>query len=170
MTAHTSKTQKPLEPITVCDILGKHALFLSIILLSTEPLNSGFASALRPDQPPFVVIYCANQGEPNCCGDRLRFNATVGNVDPSDKLRYIWSLTKGRILSGQGTSSIEIDASDAKKQPIVVTLDVEVTIQVSTRGRKRGSKGVVRTSTVACTSPDRPTKPCSWRRDGMLLK
>ena len=103
--------------------MSKYSFFLGLVLLATAPLNPGFASVVLPDQPPVVDISCANQGAAPCCGDHLRFDATVGGVDPSDKLRYIWSLTKGRIRSGQETSAIEIDAGDAKEQPIMVTLD-----------------------------------------------
>jgi hypothetical protein len=85
--------------------------------------------------------------------NRLRFDATVGNVDLDDKLSYAWSLTKGRILSGQGTSSIEIDASDAREQPIMVTLEVGFTYEVSIRGRKQKRRGVVSASYQTCTFP-----------------
>jgi hypothetical protein len=138
--------------------MNKHAFFLGIIWLATAPLNPEFATVLPPDQPPVVVISCANQGAPPCCGDHLRFDATVGGVDPSDKLRYIWSLTKGRIRSGQETSSIEIDASDAKEQPIMVTLEVAFTYEVRGRGRKRRLRDVVSASYLTCTFPAPPNK------------
>ena len=141
--------------------MTKHAFFLSIVLLATAPLHPEFATVALPDQPPVVVIYCATQGDPPCCGDHLKFDASVGNVDPNDKLRYVWSMTKGRIRSGQGTSSIEVDASDAKGQPILVTLEVVVTIQVNTRGRKRRYGGVASASYQTCPVPRHPTKACS---------
>jgi hypothetical protein len=132
--------------------------FLDLIFLATAVLTPGLSSIPPPEQPPVVVVSCANQGSPPCCGNRLRFDATVGNVDPDDKLSYAWSLTKGRILSGQGTSSIEIDASDAREQPIMVTLEVGFTYEVRVRGRKQRRRGVVSASNQTCTFPAPPNK------------
>lgn len=131
--------------------------FLDVIFLAAAVLTPHLLSIPLPEQPPLVVVSCANQGSPPCCGSRLRFDATVGNVDPHDKLTYVWSLTKGRILSGQGTSSIEIDASDAREQPIMVTLEVGFTYEVRIRGRKQKRRGVVRASEQTCTFPRPPT-------------
>ena len=132
--------------------------FLDLIFLATAVLTLGLSSVPPREQPPVVVVSCANQGSPPCCGDRLRFNATVGNVDPDDKLSYAWSLTKGRILSGQGTSSIEIDASDAREQPIMVTLEAGFTYEVRVRGGKQRRRGVVSASYRTCTFPAPPNK------------
>ncbi len=127
--------------------------FLDLILLATAVVTPGLSSVHPPEQPPLVVVSCTNQGSPPCCGNRLRFDAIVGNVDPDDKLSYAWSLTRGRILSGQGTSSIEIDASDAREQPIMVTLEVGFTYEVRVRGRKQRRRGVVSASNQTCTFP-----------------
>ena len=130
---------------------------LDLIFLANAVLTPGLSSAPPPEQPPLVVVSCANQGSPPCCGSRLRFDGTVGNVDPNDKLSYAWSLTKGRILNGQGTSSIEIDASDAREQPLLVTLEVGYTFEVRVRGRKQKRRGLVSASNQTCTLPRRPT-------------
>ncbi|HUS09612.1 MAG TPA: hypothetical protein VMZ30_04025 [Pyrinomonadaceae bacterium] len=131
-------------------------------------LTLGLVSVFHPEQPTIVVVSCANEGSPPCCGNHLKFDATVGNVDPGDKLSYRWSLTKGAILSGQGTTSIEVDASDAEEQPIMVTLEVHV------RERKRKRQGIVSASYQTCTFPRRPTSftsnlfPLSFRADRAL--
>ena len=137
--------------------MTKHAIFLSLTLLTSAALTPGLASAFHPDQPAVVAISCANQGTPPCCGNHLKFNATVGRVEPKDKISYTWSLSKGRILSGQGTSTIEIDASDAKEQPILVTLEVMVTFETRFRGRKRRQKDLVSASYKTCSFPRRRT-------------
>ena len=132
--------------------------FLHLVFLATAVLTPGLSSVPPPEQPPVVVISCANQGTPPCCGLHLRFNAAVHNVEPTDKLSYRWSITKGAILSGQGTASIEIDASEAKEQPILVTLEVAFKYEVRVRGRKRKRQGEVSASYLTCTFPAPPNK------------
>jgi hypothetical protein len=131
---------------------------LDLILLATAVLTSGLSTVRPPEQPPVVAVSCATQVSPACCGKRLRFDATFANVNPDDKLSFAWSLTKGRILSGQGTSSIEIDASDPREQPLLVTIEMGYTYQVRVRGRKQNVRGVVSGSYLACPSAPPPNK------------
>jgi hypothetical protein len=129
--------------------MTKDVLFLVLVFLATAGLTP---SVFRPELPPVVAISCAKQGVPPCCGNHLKFNAMVGNVDPSDKISYRWSLTKGAILMGQGTSSIEVDASDAKEQPIIVTLEVRV------REARRKRRSMAAASYQTCKFPAPPNQ------------
>ncbi len=54
-------------------------------------------------------------------GSAIIFTANfVG--DPSDKRVFRWSVSKGRITSGQGTALIKVDASGFEGQTITATV------------------------------------------------
>src|ERR1044071_2975622 len=52
------------------------------------------------------------------------FEATVFGADPELKLSYTWSVTAGKIISGQGTKKIEVDASNIRGQSMTATVTV----------------------------------------------
>jgi len=52
------------------------------------------------------------------------FEATVAGGDPEVKPTYTWSITAGKIISGQGTSKLRIDASNLVGHPITATVTV----------------------------------------------
>lgn len=52
------------------------------------------------------------------------FEASVAGGDPDVKVTYSWSVTAGKITSGQGTSKITVDASGIGRQSITATVKV----------------------------------------------
>ena len=68
-----------------------------------------------------VIVFCAQAGAaPLDCptitvacpddGPTIQFSAKVSPENPELKLTYQWTLSRGEIKSGQGTSKITVDA------------------------------------------------------------
>ena len=59
-----------------------------------------------------------------CCGKMRNFaaNITGGYVDR--KPTYKWSLSSGKITKGQGTDSIDVDATCGEGKSITVTVEI----------------------------------------------
>ena len=76
-----------------------------------------------PDSCPIITIACA-AGE-KCEGKRPKLTANVSGL-PADgpELKFKWCVSEGRIVSGQGTSAVEIDAGDAAGEGITVVVIV----------------------------------------------
>jgi hypothetical protein len=76
----------------------------------------------RPDPPPCPTISVS------CPSFEAKgsatFVATVAGGDPETKLTYDWSLTAGRIISGQATSKITVDVSRLSQESITATVSV----------------------------------------------
>ena len=70
---------------------------------------------------PVVTISCPDDSQSS---SRVIFYANV-TAGPSDKPTYKWTVSNGRIVSGQGTSSIVVDFSDRGGE--IVTATVEIT-------------------------------------------
>ena len=63
----------------------------------------------RPPPPcPTVSVSCPDRID----NQATTFEAIVTGGDPEMKLTYNWSVTAGKIISGQGTSKITVDISD----------------------------------------------------------
>ena len=52
------------------------------------------------------------------------FEATISGGDSEMKPTYTWTVTAGKIISGQGTTKIEVDASNLHGQSITATVTV----------------------------------------------
>lgn len=52
------------------------------------------------------------------------FTATVSNVGSSQTLKYYWAVSKGKIKSGQGTRTIEVDGSSTDSRGLTATVEV----------------------------------------------
>jgi len=60
----------------------------------------------------------------DCCGAECTFNGTVVGWPAAYDPVVTWTVSAGKITSGQGTWSIKVDVSDACKKPITVTMKV----------------------------------------------
>jgi hypothetical protein len=78
-----------------------------------------------PTPCPTVAIAASTATEP---GESISATATVSGSDETDVL-YTWTVIGGQVVSGNGTSSIEIVASPDVQQ---VTLNIEVQIDSCT--------------------------------------
>ncbi len=103
---------------------------ITIILLSALSLSAG-VSAVRPatiskaipPKCPFVAVSCPSTDQP------FTFTATVFDADTKEKIsnlkiEYCWTLSKGKIAYGQGTSSITVEGSSPDTRSIAATVDV----------------------------------------------
>src|SRR5436305_15204801 len=75
----------------------------------------------HPDSCPRGHIEASS--EP-CCGSECTFNGSVSGWDPAIKPIIKWTVSAGKIISGQGTWSIKVDAGGACNKTIIVTLKV----------------------------------------------
>jgi hypothetical protein len=55
----------------------------------------------------------------------VTFAATVVGGDPEMKAAYTWTVSAGKIISGQGTSKIIVNVSDLAGQSITATVALE---------------------------------------------
>ena len=71
---------------------------------------------------PTVSVSCPSRVDSK---QSITFEATVFfGFAPDLKPTYSWSLTAGKIISGQGTSKITVDASDVNPQSITATVSL----------------------------------------------
>lgn len=76
----------------------------------------------RPPPPcPVVSVSCPGDFE----NQTATFVASVTGGDPEDKLTYKWSVSAGKIVSGQGTSKLLVDATNLGTQPITATVLID---------------------------------------------
>jgi hypothetical protein len=70
---------------------------------------------------PTVSVSCPSETDSK---HPVVFEATVSGGDSEVKTTYIWSVTAGKIISGQGTSKITVDASNLVGQSLTATVTV----------------------------------------------
>lgn len=107
--------------------MKKKRLFLScgcVMLLLSIALASTNSAKVRPrlGSCPVIMIACLSN-EP-CCGSKYTFSANISGGYADREPTYKWSISAGTITSGQGTGSIEVDASKANGKPLEVTVEV----------------------------------------------
>jgi hypothetical protein len=69
---------------------------------------------------PVISVSCPD----SVTDPTLVFNANVTG-DPSAKLKFKWTLSSGKITSGQGTASITVDTTETGGQSITGTVEVD---------------------------------------------
>jgi hypothetical protein len=62
---------------------------------------------------PSLSVSCPSELEPN---KPIVFEANVTGGEPGAKANITWTLTSGKIISGQGTSKITVSASEAERR------------------------------------------------------
>jgi len=80
---------------------------LALIIIST---SAGWLRAQTRGiaDCPTIRVSCLDTD----IGPVLSFSANVSGADPSAKLSFNWTVSGGRIISGQGTASITVDTPD----------------------------------------------------------
>ena len=73
-----------------------------------------------PPLCPTVSVSCSNRND----NQTITFEATVAGGDPEMKPIYNWSVTAGKIISGQGTSKLTVDISDLGTRSITATVSL----------------------------------------------
>ena len=105
---------------------------ISIIVILLSALSLSFAVSARrpstiskpiPPKCPVISVACPTADRP------FTFTAAVYDADSREKIsnryvEYCWTLSKGKILLGQGTDSITVDGSSTEMRSITATVDV----------------------------------------------
>jgi hypothetical protein len=68
---------------------------------------------------PSVSVSCPSTSE-----SPIVFTATVAGVDANTRIEYVWRLNAGRIVTGQGTTTIVVDASIAESRGLTATVEI----------------------------------------------
>jgi hypothetical protein len=74
-----------------------------------------------PPPCPTVSVSCSNRID----NQSITFEATVAGGDPEMKPTYNWTITAGKIISGQGTSKLMVDISGLGSQSITATVSLD---------------------------------------------
>jgi hypothetical protein len=82
-----------------------------IVLLSILTLTGGIGIAAQDVKIPCPSIKVVGPPGVTRLEEKMAFTAEIGNFNDRDILRYEWTISSGRIESGQGTSSIVIPTS-----------------------------------------------------------
>jgi hypothetical protein len=111
-------TSKP-QLITISVILLS-ALSLSFPVSARRPST---ISKATPPKCPVISVSCPTDDRP------FTFTAAVYDADSREKIsnryvEYCWTLSKGKILLGQGTDSVTVDGSSTDMRGITATVDV----------------------------------------------
>ena len=101
------KTSKPFIPVLV---------LLAVIGTMSLP-----ASAQQAASCPTVNVSCPDSVR---AGEELTFTVGVSDGDTNVDPTYNWSISAGRISSGQGTSTIIVDTAGTGGQTITATVDI----------------------------------------------
>ncbi len=77
----------------------------------------------RPDPPPCPTVWvsCPSNVESN---GSITFEATVSRGDPEIKPTYEWSLSAGKITSGQATPKVTVDLSGISHESVTATVSL----------------------------------------------
>ena len=70
---------------------------------------------------PTVAVSCPENAESN---QSMKFHADVYGGDLTVTSTYTWSVSSGKISSGQGTSTITVDASDITSGSVTATVSI----------------------------------------------
>jgi hypothetical protein len=69
---------------------------------------------------PVIAVACRGR----CAGPEYTFLALIGGPCPDRKPAYKWTVSAGKIVEGQDTDTIRVNASDASAGPITVTVEI----------------------------------------------
>ena len=113
-------------------IMTRRSQLISISTIVLSALSLSLAASGRKlstqsetihSKCPLVEVSCPTTDQP------FIFTAGVYDVDSSEKIsnlnvEYCWTLSKGKILYGQGTDSMTVDASSTDMGGLTATVDV----------------------------------------------
>jgi hypothetical protein len=117
----------------IWDLKGvKEGTYTATVEASDKHRNTGSGSITvtvvvcpgwLPDPPPCptISVACRSRVDPK---EPITFEATVAGGDSDIKPTYKWSLSAGKIINGQATRKISVDASRLKKESITAKVKV----------------------------------------------
>lgn len=77
----------------------------------------------RPDPPPCPIVSVSCPSNVESKGS-ITFEANVAGGDPEIKPTYEWSLSAGKIISGQATRKVTVDVSGLSDESVTATVSV----------------------------------------------
>ena len=92
-------------------------IFLAMILVLGSACNAGSLAQQRESREsappltvdcPTIIVSCPEDMSPKI----VTYSAHVSGLEPNQKVTYKWSISSGKIKSGQGTSSINVERPD----------------------------------------------------------
>lgn len=90
---------------------------------STKVAVSNCKECERPPAVcPLLTVSCPDDVETH---KPMTFQANVTGVDPETKTTITWSITAGKIISGQGTSKITVTASETERPGLTATASLD---------------------------------------------
>lgn len=96
-------------------------LILTILLWAgSSAIESRLQTPSDPDCPT-INVTCPEQFE---SGKPLKFKVNVIGGKPKSEITYNWTVDKGTIKFGQGTSTIEVDLEGKDCQEVTATVEV----------------------------------------------
>ena len=104
---------------------------LFLLILASFFLSAGTkAQAQGPSCPAVEIAYKTSRPYLStidagfCPGDTVTFTASVNGVSPLDKPTFNWTVSGGKITSGQGSSVITVLADGIELEAITATVEV----------------------------------------------
>ena len=96
---------------------------LNCVAFSSISINVTDCPPPPPPPPvcPNVSVSCPEAGKEN---EPVTFTATINGGTPNITPGYNWTISAGRIISGQGTPSITVDTTGLAGQTVRASLDV----------------------------------------------
>lgn len=110
------------------DRSGLRITRLLVLITALVFLMSAFSESApcRTDECPHLLLSaaCYSRRKEDCCS---RYIAEAhGNLGTNlEKLHFNWSISNGRITSGQGTPSIKFEASSGKGEAVEIRVKVD---------------------------------------------
>src|SRR6266852_4594808 len=99
--------------------MRRYTVFLLVLIAASMGSGQTYAQRQGIGDCPTVLVSCPDSDT----GSALTFNASIAG-DPSIKLTFKWTVSAGKITSGQGTPSISVDMSGAWGQSLTATVEV----------------------------------------------
>jgi len=104
-----------------------------LLILSMIVLCCGVSYDVPPSKPQFkhshptaitfdcpkIHVTCSDPFDENA---PLQFQVRVEGGDPNKKLKYSWFVSRGHVKSGQGTTSIIVDATGDERKGLTATV------------------------------------------------
>lgn len=95
----------------------KKIIFITIFILSF----SAFAFGQKSNCPTVSVTAPSYSIQP---GETATFTATVSGIETS-KIEYLWSIDKGNIVEGQGTSAVTVSTEGLADSTLTATVEIK---------------------------------------------
>ncbi|GEM_PF-1478348 len=122
---------------------------LTLIGLVVLGLSAAFEAQIRAQECPTVAVACPDEAN---ISTKVWFTANVP-IWSAEKPAYRWSVSQGRIVSGQGTPSIEVDISNVHVATVTVTVEI-TNLPTPCSNRAFCSVGIL--------NPRNPRYPAYW--------